>query len=139
MDYLNRLNYTWTYYGQELYTNPEFKCSDGYKVRYCLANWYPQGTTLKATKLDTDIWIIDSLTHYEDEDEDDYFCWFFAFVDHAGRRIFYQWIKGDIAIHTWTLKGIDKNAALNFDQGKQIISIHPIIVRARELAAHIHS
>jgi hypothetical protein len=142
MDYLNGLGYKWTHYGQELYTNPEFKCSDGYKVRYCPTNWYPQGTTLSAEKIGPDSYIIDSLNHYEGEDEEDYFCWFFVFVDHIGRRIFYQWIKGDIHPHNWILRcgsPDDKNCVADFDHGDQIIPINPLIVRARELASHMRT
>lgn len=142
MDRLNTLGYTWIHYGQELYSYPEFKCSDSYNVRYCPTTWYPQGTSLKAEKIGPDTFIIDSITQYDDEPDDNYFCWFFVFVDHAGRRIFYQWIKGDDVPHSWILRcgdPDDKNCVADFDHGTQIIPINTLIVRARELAAHMRT
>lgn len=135
MNHIRDLGYTWIHYGQELYSHSKFKCSDGYEIRY--TDHRPQGTTLKATKLDTDVWLIDSKTQYVEEDEDDYFCWFLAVVDHDGHHILYQWIKGDIHPHSWTFRGNAKNAAIDFDDGKQIIAIHHLIVRAKELAGHM--
>lgn len=143
MDYLNGLNYKWVHYGPELFGNHVRRITlpNGQKIGIGRDNWPPQGNCNTVTKVAPDIWLINSVTTYDNEPDDTYYCWFFTIINHEKQEIYYKWIKGNNRPHSWTLRGSDKNAAIVFDESspqyghyegdKHIISLEPLISELR--------
>ncbi len=147
MDYLNGLNYKWIHYGPELFGNHVRRQG---AIGIGRDNWPPQGNRNTATKVAPDVWLINSVTTYDDEPGDIYYCWFFTTIHHEKREIYYKWIKGNNRPHSWTLRGSDKNAAIVFDDcppsnrlktshcgyyegDKEIIPLEPLLAQVRTI------